>query len=86
MRISESFSRHAYEQGTIVTSPDVRRDRRFTPHPLAKRDYSSIVCVPLRSGGTTAGVFNVLFTAENAFDVADYTYIVLLAAIANVAR
>jgi hypothetical protein len=32
-----------------------------------------------------AGVFNVVFTADWGFDVADYTYIALLAAIANVA-
>jgi hypothetical protein len=32
MPIAESFSRHAYEQGTMVVSFDVEEDQRFTPH------------------------------------------------------
>jgi len=85
MRIAESFSRHAYEQGTIVASPDVEQDPRFKAHPRATRNYRSIVSVPLRSGEDTAGVFNVVFTEQEAFDVSEYTYIALLAAITNVA-
>lgn len=84
-RIADSFSRHAYEQGTIVASADLHQDERFRAHPRATRDYHSIVSVPLRSGRDTAGVFNVVFTAREAFDVSDYTYIALLAAITNVA-
>jgi GAF domain len=85
MPIRESFSRLSYEQSRIALSSDVEADRRFTPHVRATRPYGSIVSVPLRSGGDTSGVFNVVFTESEGFDVADYTYIVLLAAIANVA-
>jgi len=85
MPIGESFSRHAYEQGTVVVSFDVEEDQRFKPHVRATRPYGSIVSAPLRAGGKMSGVFNVVFTERAGFDVADYTYIVLLAAIANVA-
>lgn len=85
MPIAETFSRHACEQGRMVVSFDVEDDQRFTAHPRATRPYGSIVSAPLRSAGHTSGVFNVVFTERSGFDVADYTYMVLLAAITNVA-
>ncbi len=85
MKISDSFSKHAYEQGVVCGSSNLSKDPRFAPRPGARRPYESIVSIPLRSGGETAWVFNAIFTAEAAIVDTDYFYILLLAAITNVA-
>jgi GAF domain-containing protein len=81
--IEESFSRWAYQTNTIYWSGDLPNDDRFIRHPKAtrERDYNSIISVPIRHREEVAAVFNVIFTASEAFDEADLLYVRLIGAV-----
>jgi len=86
--IDDSFSAHAYRTGRTHVSNNLRNDERWKPHPSARggREYESIVSVPLIRDGKVDGVINVIATRSNAFQPIDQAYIVLLAAVIDVAR
>ncbi|HEV3479781.1 MAG TPA: GAF domain-containing protein [Gaiellaceae bacterium] len=84
MSIDASFSRHAYQSGEIQWSNDLPSDSRFIRHPLASRNYFSLISMPIRSGDEVVGVLNVDSTEPEAFSQPDFIYVRLLGAIVGV--
>lgn len=85
MRIADSLSRIALEDGVLQHWDDVTVDDRFTPNPNATRPFHSMVSVPIRVGADVRAVFNVIATNPHAFDPAEITYIAALGSIVEVA-
>ena len=86
MPIADAFSSYAYQHRRVVASGKLSEDERFSPNPKARRPYESIVSVPLWKNGGVDGVFNVVATNPDAFNVVDRTYIALLGSLIDVAR
>jgi hypothetical protein len=85
LRIADSLSRIALEDGILTHWDDVTEDSRFSANLQATRPFCSMVSMPIIVGANVGAVFNVIATNPEAFDPTDVTYIAALGTIIAVA-
>lgn len=84
--IADTISQVAYERQAIqVWKNAPEEERGFKKNPMARRDFKTMVSIPILLGGDTAGVFNVVTDEQAAFDPADVNYLTSLGSIIQLA-
>jgi hypothetical protein len=74
----------AYRKGELVICQDTRKDPKFEPNPRARRDFRSLVAMPLQVDEEVVGVLSVVHTEPNAFLDADVSFIRVIAGVLDV--
>ncbi len=75
-----SLAGHALATGELQWTNEVKKDKRWHPHPKAsaERSYHSLASMPIVVGDDAVGVLNVVSSAKGAFLKGDLTYVELL--------
>jgi predicted nucleic acid-binding protein len=74
----------AYREGELVVCQDVLGDPLFVPNPRARREFRSLVAMPVQVNEQIVGVLSVISTEPNAFVDTDISFIRIVAGLIDV--
>ena len=77
--IEKTIAGWVYNNGKVYYSKDVSKDKKFKPHPKAKRKYYSLLCVPIQSNGKVYGVLSIDGSLKDCFNEDDINYFEIFA-------
>jgi len=80
LKIDDSAAGYVFRTGSIYNSGNVDEPgNHFKRHPMATKDYKSLMCVPIQYGKMILGVLSIDGQEENSFSKDDETYLVYFA-------
>lgn len=74
LKIDESVAGKAFSNGEYKYIADVSRNKTFKPHPKATKQYFSLLCYPIKTGGNVMGVLSIDGSEKDCFSKDDIEY------------